>query len=214
MAAPSGQMTLPEDHLSLLEWKRRIFDLYERVRAEQDPRQAWDLWRRTRDDLFARHPQSPIPSVQRDAWKGLDLFDYDVEARVLATVLPSEPRHYDIASSGGGGTFGFTRFATAAFELAGERQSLELYWLDGYGGGLFLSYRDATSGSETYGAGRYLLDTVKGADLGMDGDRLVRDFNFSYNPSCAYDPRWVCPLVTPPNHLGLEVRAGEKTPQT
>ena len=75
--------------------------------------------------------------------------------------------------------------------------TLELYWLEGYGGGLFVPFADATSGRETYGAGRYLLDTVKGADLGQRGGRLVLDFNFAYQPSCAYDPRWTCPLTPP-----------------
>src|SRR5204862_7598233 len=103
-----------------------------------------------------------------------------------------------------------TRFAVARFELAGAHLELELYWLEGYGGGLFLPFRDRTSGKETYGAGRYLLDTVKGADLGMEGDRLVLDFNVSYNPSCAYDPRWVCPLAPTANSLPLGITAGER----
>ena len=94
--------------------------------------------------------------------------------------------------------------------LARRRAALDLYWLDGYGGGVFLSFADATSGSETYGAGRYLLDTVKGADLGETDGRLVLDFNFAYNPSCAYDPRWVCPLAPPGNRLTVPVRAGER----
>ncbi len=106
----------------------------------------------------------------------------------------------------------FARFAVARFELAGEEHALELYWLSAYGGGLFVPFRDATSGAETYGGGRYLLDTVKGSDLGMDGDRLVLDFNFAYNPSCSYDPRWVCPLSPPANRLPLAVRAGERMP--
>jgi uncharacterized protein (DUF1684 family) len=100
----------------------------------------------------------------------------------------------------------------ARFEFDGVERELELYWLDGYGGGLFLPFRDGTSGSETYGAGRYLLDTVKGADLGTDGDRLVLDFNFAYNPSCAYDPKWVCPLAPYPNRLVTPIRAGERYP--
>ena len=90
------------------------------------------------------------------------------------------------------------------------KQTLDLYWLDGYGGGIFLSFADATSGRETYGACRYLLDTVKGADLGEEGGRLVLDFNFAYNPSCAYDPRWVCPLAPPGNRLAVPIRAGER----
>ena len=80
-------------------------------------------------------------------------------------------------------------------------QTLDLYWLEGYGGGVYLCFADATSGTETYGACRYLLDTVKGADLGETNGRLVLDFNFAYNPSCAYDPRWVCPLAPPGNRL-------------
>ena len=73
-----------------------------------------------------------------------------------------------------------------------------------------MPFADATSGDETYGAGRYVLDTIKGADLGVDGDRLVLDFNFAYNPSCSYDPRWVCPLAPPANRLAVAVRAGER----
>jgi hypothetical protein len=90
---------------------------------------------------------------------------------------------------------------------------LELYWLTSYGGGLFLPFADATSGTETYGAGRYLLDTVKGADLGQEEGRLVLDFNFAYFPSCAYDPRWTCPLAPPANRLSVPVRAGERLSQ-
>ena len=109
-----------------------------------------------------------------------------------------------------GEPFRFTRFAEASFELDTRPLSLELYWLEGYGGGVFLSFTDATSGDSTYGAGRYLLDTVKGADLGMDGGRLVLDFNFAYNPSCASNPRWACPLAPPTNRLPVAVRAGER----
>ena len=91
-----------------------------------------------------------------------------------------------------------------------HRPALELYWLEGYGGGLFVPFADATSGRDTYGAGRYLLDTVKGADLGQRDGRLVMDFNFAYQPSCAYDPRWTCPLAPPANRLSVAVRAGER----
>jgi uncharacterized protein len=197
--------------LDLLDWKRRVFGIYAETRGTSDPQAAWTRWREGRDELFASHPQSPLPPEDRPSFTGLPYFDYDPAARVLADVAPAEPEHYDIATSGEEeGTYGFTRFARATFQLDGQPCRLELYWLDGYGGGLFLSFRDGTSGSETYGAGRYLLDTVKGADLGMEGARLVLDFNFAYNPSCAYDPRWVCPLVPPPNRLTLPIRAGER----
>jgi uncharacterized protein (DUF1684 family) len=103
-----------------------------------------------------------------------------------------------------------TRVGTARFELGGESLALSLFWVEGYGGGVFLSFRDATSGKETYGAGRYLLDTVKGADLGLEDGRLVLDFNLAYQPSCSYDPAWACPLAPPENRLPVAVRAGER----
>jgi len=105
----------------------------------------------------------------------------------------------------------FTRFGNATFELEGKIRVLKLYWLEGYGGGIYVPFVDATSGTTTYGGGRYLLDTVKGADLGVEGDRLVLDFNSAYNPSCVYDPRWSCPLAPPANRLPFDICAGERT---
>ena len=130
---------------------------------------------------------------------------------MLAEVEPAARETVEIAALDGAVTT-FQRVGRARFELHGQEATLDLYWLEAYGGGLFLPFRDTTSGRETYGAGRYLLDTVKGADLGMDGARLVLDFNHAYNPSCAYDPRWVCPLAPPANRLPFPVRAGEMTP--
>jgi uncharacterized protein (DUF1684 family) len=198
-------------YLDLLDWKRRVFDLYARVRDSTDPRDAWELWKNHRDDLFRSHPQSPLPGPGRKSFRGIAYFDYDPAYRVLAEVVEASPERYDIATSGEQvGSYAFTRFATARFRLGDQPLELEMYWLEEYGGGLFLPFRDATSGRETYGAGRYLLDTVKGADLGSEGDRVVLDFNFAFNPSCAYDPRWVCPLAPPPNRLSAPIRAGER----
>lgn len=203
---------LPEE-LHLLDWKRRVFAIYAQVREEADPSVGWERWRAVRDDLFAHHAESPLPADARSRFAGLPFFDYDPACRVLATVDRAERESYDIATSGEeGGSYRFTRFAVARFELQEKPLALELYWLEGYGGGVFLPFRDATSGQTTYGAGRYLLDTVKGADLGMEGDRLVLDFNLAYNPSCSYDPRWVCPLAPPPNRLDVAVEAGERYP--
>ena len=197
------------DVTELLDWKRRIFGLYEQTRAPGDPRAAWSRWKAAREDLFVHHPQSPVPNSERAAWEGPLLFEYDYAKRVLGTITDTAPEHYEIATSGEG-AIAFTRFGTVSFVLDEQQFSLELYWLDGYGGGLFLPFRDATSGKETYGAGRYLLDTVKGSDLGMQDGKLVLDFNFAYNPSCAYDPRWICPLAPPPNWLAHPITAGER----
>jgi uncharacterized protein (DUF1684 family) len=186
-----------------------VFHLYEQVRSAPDAPTGWRAWRDQRDALFKGHEQSPIPESERGSFAGLNLFDYSPRFRTTGEITPEEPMRYEIGTSGEG-TFSFTRFARVTFELLEETHSLELYWLDGYGGGLFLPFRDGTSGSTTYGAGRYLFDTVKGADLGMEGDLLVLDFNFAYNPSCSYDPRWVCPLAPPPNRLDVAIEAGER----
>jgi uncharacterized protein (DUF1684 family) len=196
------------DELTLLDWKRRIFELYAEVRADRDSAHAWARWRDVRDELFRAHVQSPLPADRRPSFTGLPLYPYDPALRVTAAVAAAEREQREIATSGEH-PYSFTRFAKAHFSLEGD-QTLDLYWLDGYGGGLFLSFADATSGTETYGACRYLLDTVKGADLGETNGRLVLDFNFAYNPSCAYDPRWVCPLAPPGNRLTVPIRGGER----
>jgi uncharacterized protein len=200
-------VSLPE--LDLLDYKRRVLGLYARFRAEADPARAFAHWVAERDDLFAHHPQSALPPERRAGFAGLSYFGFDPAGRVLADVAPAERRRFEVPSSDGG-TMELERIGVARFALAGADRELELYWLLGYGGGLFVPFADATSGQETYGAGRYLLDTVKGADLGTREGRLVLDFNLAYNPSCSYDPRWTCPLAPPPNRLPVEVRMGER----
>jgi uncharacterized protein (DUF1684 family) len=207
-AAPKVEGMLM-DVFDLLEWKRRIFELYAEIRSASDPAEAWLVWREVRDELFRLHPQSPLPEEARAGFRGVRYFPYARQWRVLAEVEPAEPESLEIAGSAGSAVR-FTRFGRASFELDGERHWLELYWLEGYGGGIFVPFGDATNDAESYGAGRYVLDSVKGADLGMEHGRLVLDFNFAYNPSCAYDPRWACPLCPPPNRLRLPVRAGER----
>ncbi len=203
---------MASDYFDLLDWKRRVSEVYRQVRLSPDARAAWQQWRAVRDDLFATHPQSPVPAAARRTFSGLWYFDYNPAARVLADVVAAPAQGYDVPTSDGS-SYRFTRFSIASFEFAGRHLQLELYWLEGYGGGLFLPFRDATSGVQTYGAGRYLLDTVKGADLGTESARLVLDFNFAYSPSCAYDPQWVCPLAPPPNWLPLTIPAGERVPE-
>jgi uncharacterized protein (DUF1684 family) len=197
------------DELELLDWKRGVFALYAAVRGEPDPARAAATWRAGRDELFASHPQSPLPPAGRASFSGLPYFPFDLSARVTAEVVPAERRRFEFAASAGE-PMAFVRVAVARFALGGSACELELYWLDAYGGGLFVPFADATSDEETYGAGRYLLDTVKGADLGAHDGRLVLDFNLAYNPSCAYDPRWACPLTPPANRLALPVQAGER----
>jgi uncharacterized protein (DUF1684 family) len=197
------------DELALLDWRRAIGALYAEIRATPDKPAAWSRWRGTRARLFREHPESPVPAEQRPGYGGPYLYAYDPAWSLTAATEPVEPRRLEIATSTVD-AMAFSRFGLAHFTHAGVDMTLELYWLQGYGGGLFVPFADATSGAETYGAGRYLLDTVKGADLGERDERLVLDFNFAYQPSCAYDPRWTCPLTPPANRLPVAVRAGER----
>ena len=123
----------------------------------------------------------------------------------------TEPAPVQLPASGDE-PFAFKRIGRVRLSgpLAGA--ALSVFWMEGYAGGLFLPFRDLTSGNETYGAGRYLLDTAKGADLGGDqaSGELLLDFNLAYNPSCAYEPRWNCPLAPAENTLGSAVRVGER----
>jgi uncharacterized protein (DUF1684 family) len=195
--------------LALLDWRRQVAELYAQIRAGADVPVAWRGWCETRASLFGEHPQSPVPAAERSDYTGPHVYAYDPAWRTLADVEPAEPRRLELPTSTGE-PMGSSRFARARFGAGGHRLSLDLYLLEGYGGGVFVPFADATSGGETYGAGRYLLDTVKGSDLGQEDGRLVLDFNFAYQPSCSYDPGWACPLAPPANRLSVAVRAGER----
>jgi hypothetical protein len=175
-ATPGAAELTAADVLTLLDWKRTIFELYAAIRASTDVEAAWRRWRDVRERLFRMHPQSPVPQTGRKEFRGCRYFEYDTAARVLAEMSALPLEHREIVTSTGV-SYSFTRFGEGTFELYGRRCSLEL-WLDGYGGGVFVPFGDGTSGETTYPAGRYLLDTVKGADLGSSEGRLVFDFNF------------------------------------
>ncbi|HSA82549.1 MAG TPA: DUF1684 domain-containing protein [Geminicoccaceae bacterium] len=195
----------------LWDWRCRIADLYAALRELEHPRLAWQLWRETRDELFRSHPQSPLDPGTNATFRRVPLFDYDPAFRFAVELRPASGGEPVTLSGGGDGTIRMRPFALTsglAQRLGGE---LTLYWIGGYGGGVFLPLKDATSGRETYGGGRYLLDTVKSADLGRTADgRTILDFNFAYNPSCAWSDRWTCPLAPPENTLPAAVRAGER----
>ena len=193
------------DELDLLDWKRHVSVLYAGIRATPDPHAGWKRWCETRRGLFRGHAQSPLPASERASFGGPYVYDYDPAWRLLADVTATAEERVEVPSSDGAAIV-FRRFA----EARAGKVVLGLYWLEGYGGGLFVPFADATSGAETYGAGRYLLDTVKGADLGTEEGRLVLDFNFAYHPSCSYDSRWRCPLAPPANRLEMRIEAGER----
>ena len=203
------------DALDLADWRRRIAELYAEVRAlaGPDPEAAWRRWREVRERLYREHPQSPVPRASRPRFAALT-FPYDPALRLSSHLRPApaaEAAAVQALPSSGASVPPMRRLGTVDLPLPSGRVTLSVFWLDEYSGGLFLPFRDATSGSETYGAGRYLLDTAKGADLGLDETGgLVLDLNFAYQPSCAFDPRWACPLAPPENRLATRIEAGER----
>ena len=193
--------------LTLLDWRRRVAEMYADVRAADDADAARTVvsFRAAKDRLFAEHPDSPIPAAEQDAFEGLTYWSHDPAMRYIVPVEPMEPAD-TTATSISGNTYALRRVGRVHLPLG----DLEVYWIDVYGGGIFVPFRDGTSGGETYAAGRYLLDTIKGADLGGDARGLVLDFNYAYHPSCTYDPAWSCPLAPRANWLSAPVRAGER----
>jgi uncharacterized protein (DUF1684 family) len=193
----------------VLDWRRQVFELYRAVRENPDPRAGHRVWVQGRDRLLTRHPASPVHARDRGAYPGANVAPYDGDFRFVVEVdraVPQARRDVPTATDG-----------VVPFELVGRVTlpglgALDVWWAAVYGGGVFLPLRDATSGRQSYGGGRYVLDTVKGADLGGDPDALVVDLNFSYQPSCAYDDAWACPLAGPGNTLSEPVMVGELTP--
>jgi uncharacterized protein (DUF1684 family) len=180
--------------------------LYAEIRREPEPATAHELWRHTRDELLRHHPESPLPLAQRAEFPGARVAPYDRALRFeLAVDQDLSPSRIEFVT-GTDGVVPWDRVGRVKVPGIGE---LGVWWLASYGGGVFVPVKDATAGSESYGGGRYLLDTAKGADLGGSDGRLVLDFNFLYNPSCAYDPTWACPLSPPGNVVPVALIAGE-----
>lgn len=183
--------------------------------ATTDPAIALAHWRSVRERLYREHPQSPVPAVERGAFRARH-FDHDPRLRFLVGVEPAPPPGPGALSlqlpNSGADTLAFRRLGTVPLQFPEGERSLSVFWMAGYAGGLFIPFRDATNGGETYGAGRYLVDAAKSADLGADSETgdLILDFNFAIQPSCAFDPRWACPLAPPENRLDVAVRAGER----
>ncbi|SDX70853.1 hypothetical protein SAMN05661080_00888 [Modestobacter sp. DSM 44400] len=195
--------------LSLLDWRRQVFTLYAGARAAADPEKGWQAWRSGRDALAGDHPDSPLDDAARAAFTGLPMAPYDPSLRFVAAVdTDVAPLRLQLPTADDG-VVAMDRLGRVTL---GELGRLDVWWLGGYGGGVFLPLRDGSAGTTTYGGGRYLLDTIKGADLGGDGGRLVVDLNFAYHPSCTYDPRWSCPLAQEGNRIDAVVDAGEQLP--
>jgi uncharacterized protein len=194
--------------LELAHWRREVSELYAAIRAHAEPQDGHTLWRERRDRLFREHPQSPLLAEDPLRTRGLPYWPYDPEARFELPLLPAGGFTRLTVATGADETMRARRLG--AVELPAPFHSLvDIWWLEQYGGGLFMPLRDGTAGETSYGGGRYLLDSVKGADLGSRGERLVIDLNFLYHPSCRYNADWQCPLAPSGNTISAPVRAGE-----
>lgn len=198
-----------QEYLDLADYRRKVQAIYSGVRNWTMPiERRWNYWVQARDELIGHHPQSALAPDQRAEFNGLVYFSYDPSLRFIVDIDPNvDPEVLEITLQEDG-DFRMQRVGRVNFEIGGEKASLILFRILGYAGGLFLPFRDANR--ESYLGTRYLLDTIKGADLGMEVGKMVLDFNFAYNPSCAYNPRWSCPLAPAENWLKVAIRAGEK----
>jgi uncharacterized protein len=193
--------------LDLWDYRRRVHEIYRSARFGGTGEATWRRWIEARDHLFSTHPQTALDDPS--SFTGLPYFDHDARWRIEARFEPVDEEAQFVGHSGEGAT-PYLTVGTATFEGPLGPGRLDVLWLDAYGGGIFVPFRDSTSGRATYGGGRYLLDTVKGADLGHRGNLITFDFNYAYHPSCVYSPRWSCPLAPPNNQLSFEVEAGER----
>lgn len=200
-------MSERESYADLLDYRRRVLALYDEVRrlSASDPAKAHERWRAVRDELFGTHPRSALAPDDRPRFRGLSYYPYRPQYRFTAPLIEDPRERFEIQTSTGEAMW---LRPVGRVEIALGR--LPVFWIEVYGGGIFLPFRDATCGDTTYGGGRYLLDTVKGADLGSTADgQLVLDLNFAYHPSCHYDHRWSCPLAGPESRLEARIEAGE-----
>jgi uncharacterized protein (DUF1684 family) len=195
--------------LEVADWRRQVSELYSSVRGEDDPERGHVLWREGREVLLRTHPQSPLGPDDPIRIHGVPYWPYDPSLRFeLDLCAPAAPRRLALPTDHGGTTemrlLGVVALPTPL------SATVDVWWLEQYGGGIFLPVRDGTSGDTSYGGGRYALDTAKGADLGGGEGTLVVDLNFLYHPSCRYDPQWECPLAPPGNVIEARVHAGER----
>ncbi len=200
--------------LSLLDWRRKISNIYSDVRSKTNLENAWQEWLRKRKNLFYFHRESPISHLNKNN-EIINFYPYNQKFLFfvnLKKIINSNTIELHIGKDGKARIFPYYRTVGLKKSLFTE---LIIYKFEGYAGGLFLPFKDlgCLNNENHYEGGRYLIDTMKGADLGVNKDnKLMLDFNFSYNPSCAYNNSWVCPILNNKNFVKIFIDAGEKKP--
>jgi uncharacterized protein len=197
---------------ALVEWREIIGEIYKEIRATHavDARRAWERFREQRDSLYKHHSCSALTEAEKLQFGGFPNYSYDPAFCFTGEVeYEADETKYSARISEAKLTY--RRIGVAKFDYLGNTRELNIFWLDIYGGGIWIPVGDETNGETTYGGGRYLFDTCKGANLGIskDGRKILLDMNFLYPPSCSLNTQWVCPLCPRQNELPFRIEAGE-----
>ncbi|NDJ55271.1 MAG: DUF1684 domain-containing protein [Chloroflexi bacterium] len=160
-------------------------------------------FRESKDRYFKFDHHSPLLPEQQKRFGGLNYFDANPDLHFVLSIETYDDHQIVVMATSTGGAAEFLRYGKITFEVEAETASLTVY-VSQNGGGFFLPFTDATTGDETYESGRYLE-----IDPQADGTYIV-DFNMAYNPYCAYNDHWTCPIPPDENRLSVPIRAGEK----
>ena len=161
------------------------------------------VFRSTKDHFVRHDPQSPLTGAQRATFTGLSYFNEEPSLRFTLQVQPFPEQDNIEIQTTTGGVASFVKWAKIEFSVDGATAEPTVY-KDGTDGSFFLPFADSTSGDETYGSGRYVEPKAQ-SDVS-----LLVDFNYAYNPYCAYNEEWACPITPAENRLRVPIRAGEK----
>jgi uncharacterized protein (DUF1684 family) len=158
-------------------------------------------FRKEKDDFFAKHPDSPLTHDQKHDFQGLHYFAENTDL-IFEVAIKAFPRQETVEMQTSTGEIQpYQRYGKIKFNVEGKTAELTIYSSEG---GYFLPFVDAMAGKETYGAGRYV------EPLPLENGKLLIDFNYAYNPYCAYNARWSCPIPPAENRIKVAIRAGEK----
>jgi len=160
-----------------------------------------NAFRREKDEFFGRHPQSPLTPEQKRGFVGLQYFPENDALRLEVQAEPLFDQQPIQMQTSTGGVQTYVRRARFKFQVEGQEAELTIYQNEN---GYFLPFVDSLAGKETYPAGRYLEPDS------LPGNRFLVDFNLAYNPNCAYNEMWSCPITPAENRLKVPIRAGEK----
>jgi len=163
--------------------------------------QTLKTFRADKDDFYARHHQSPLTPAQKRDFKGLDYFPENTTLRLEVDVETSQTSEHIMIDTTGGQSQTYQRFGRFKFQVDGQSAELTIYKNQN---GYFLPFVDNLAGKETYPAGRY-LEPEK-----LPNGKFLIDFNLAYNPYCAYNEKWSCPITPAENRLKVSICAGEK----